>query len=196
MPNKTVARGQGPAVRKPAADPDPLRMLPSSLRPDATRARDELARLEAEGLPQIEMNMDDLDKQIDQKWSEDEEDYLRASNPMMDCVNRFKKEYGARANGRSFKFFTPVIAGEIGTEDYERCLDLLGKPYMVGNDWMGMIPTRIAERRMKKARDLSEAEVKESAGRFSEGLAKLQAEATKHGMSLVPKGEITFEHGV
>jgi hypothetical protein len=192
---KQEARSQKPGASR-NTDPDPLGLLPSSLRPDATKERDERARLEAEGLPPIEMHMDDLDKQIDQKWSENEEDYLRASNPMLDCVNRFKKDWGARANGMSFKFFTPVIAGEIGTEDYQKCLDPDGKPYMVGNDWMGMIPTRIAERRLQRARELSEAEVKESAGRFGEGLEKLKAEAAKHGMSLTTKGEITFERGI
>jgi hypothetical protein len=147
-----------------------------------TAAREEQTRAAREGLPALEMNADDLDKQIDQKWSLDESEYTRASNPMLDCVNRFKAEYGAAVAGMSFKFFTPAIAAESGTEDYEKCLDRQGRPYMVGLDWMGMIPTRIADARKEKARKESQELVSASEQRFGEGVERLKSEASKLGM--------------
>jgi len=182
----TGARGQGPA----ASNSDPLNALPERLRPAATRERDLEAQRAAEGLPSVELHADDLDKAIDQKWSENEDEYTRASNPMQDCVNRFKKDWPQKSQGMSFKFFTPVMAGEIGTEDYEVCLDPNGKKYMVGLDWMGMIPTRIAARRRAKALKDSEDQVGESKERFGEGVDKLRREAGRLGLEI--KGDIDF----
>lgn len=141
------------------------------------------------------MDADDLDKQIDQKWSLDTKEYTTATDPMLDCVNRFKAEYGAAANGMSFKFFTAAIAAESGTENYEKCLDKKGNPYMVGPDWMGMIPTRIADARKEKARKDSQDLVKQSEDRFGEGVEKLKSEASKLGMVLSTSGAVDLQQG-
>lgn len=178
------------AVRnKPGANPDPLGMLPSSLRPAATRARDEAARAAAEGLPELELGADGLDKTIDQAWSENEDDYLSASNPMIVCVERRKKELGAEAKNFSFKFFAPGVASVVGMEDYRKCLDANGDPYVVGEMWMGEIPTRIAEkRRLKAVRDSEEA-VGESEGRFAEQVERLRSDAKGLGLQVVAAGD-------
>jgi hypothetical protein len=157
---------------------------------ESTAERDEKVRAAREGIPEIEMHADDLDKSIDQRWSEDESEYMQSTNKMEDCVKRFKQEYGAAAAGMSFKFFTPVIAGESGTEDYEKCLDRQGKPYMVGLDWMGMIPTRIAEARRNKYCKDSQDLVTASEQRFGEGMERLRSEASKLGMTLTTVGGV------
>jgi hypothetical protein len=135
------------------------------------------------------MHADELDKTIDQKWSLDESEYTKASNPMLDCVNRYKAAHNG-APGMSFKFFTPAIAAESGTEDYERCLDQKGNPYMVGLDWMGMIPTRIANARREQARKESQDLVQASEQRFGEGVERLKKEASKFGMTLTTVGGV------
>ncbi|HTB10948.1 MAG TPA: hypothetical protein VK752_05230 [Bryobacteraceae bacterium] len=177
-------------MSKPKSNSDPMGVLPSRLSKAETARREEETRAERAGLPDLEMNADDLDKQIDQKWSLDESEYTQASNPMLDCVNRFKAEYGAAANGMSFKFFTPVIAAESGTENYERCLDRNGNPYTVGLDWMGMIPTRIADARKEKARKESQELVTASEQRFGDGVERLKSEAGKLGMVLTTSGGV------
>lgn len=188
MIKKAGATRQAPGASNTSADP--LGILPSRLSRQETAAREEETRAARGGLPDLEMHADDLDKLIDQKWSLDESEYTRASNPMQDCVDRFKAEYGAAAAGLSFKFFTPVIAAESGTEDYERCLDKQGRPYTVGLDWMGMIPTRIAEARREKARKDSQDLVSESEQRFGDGVDRLRSEASKLGMTLSTSGGV------
>jgi hypothetical protein len=169
---------------------DPLGVLPSRLTRAETAKREEQTRTEREGLPQLEMHADDLDKSIDQRWSQDENEYMKSTNKMEDCVRRFKEEYGAAAVGMSFKFFTPAIAGEMGTEDYEKCLDKKGKPYMVGLDWMGMIPTRIADARRRKYAMDSQELVTASEERFGNGVERLKSEASKLGLVISTSGGV------
>ena len=168
---------------------DPMGVLPARLSPKETAQRDQAVRAAREGLPELEMHADELDKTIDQKWSLDENEYTQASNPMLDCVNRYKAEHNG-AVGMSFKFFTPAIAAETGTENYEKCLDKDGNPYTVGLDWMGMIPTRIAAARKKKALDDSQDMVTESESRFGNGVERLKAEAAKHGLVVTTVGGV------
>jgi hypothetical protein len=165
-------------------------VLPSRLTRAETAKREEQTRTEREGLPDLEMHADELDKSIDQRWSEDESEYMTSTNKMEDCVRRYRQEWGAAAVGMSFKFFTPAIASEIGTEDYEKCLDKKGQPYMVGLDWMGMIPTRIAEARLRKYAKDSQDLVTASEERFGNGVDRLRKEAEKLGMTLTTSGGV------
>ena len=172
-----------------APNPDPLGLLPRSLRPESTRERDAEAQKAHAGIPEVEVNADDLDKSIDRFWSEDEDDYLTAKNPMAECAERWKKQVGPDAEKYVCKFFAPSVAGIIGMEGYQRCLDKDGNPYTVGEMWMGYIPKRIAEKRQLKALRDSEDAVNESEGRFSEQVDRLKSDAKGLGLEVVAAGD-------
>lgn len=174
--------------KKPVAS-DPLGILPSRLTVAETKARDAETKTIRAGLPAVELHADDLDKTIDQKWGDDE-DYLTARDPMIDCVNRRKKDLGADAAGMSFKFFAPAVAGVIGMEDYRKSLDKDGNAYTVGEMWMGEIPTRIADKRRAKALKESEDAVAESAERYEDQVDRLKGQAKGLGLTVLAPGEM------
>lgn len=173
---------------KAGKNPDPLGVLPKSKSVEETAKREAATKAAHAGLPEVEMQADDLDKLIDQKWGSTE-DYLTAKDPMLDCVNRFKADYGPSANGLSFKFFAPQVVGTLGVDNYEKCLDRAGEPYAVGEMWMGMIPTRIAEKRQRIAHDESNNQVMESENRFRENVARLTRDASGLGLKVVETGD-------
>jgi hypothetical protein len=130
------------------------------------------------------MGADDLDKTIDQRGSDDEEDYLLARDPMMDAVNR------VREPGTAYKFLNDRVCAEIGTEGYETVLDERGEKVRVGEMFLGKIPQRIADRRLKHAADMSEQQVRESEDTFVQGVDKLKREAAGMGLRVLDPGEL------
>lgn len=183
---KTQGRGAG---RQAPVNPDPLGLLPASLRPEATREKDEAAKAAHAGIPEVELGGDELDKGIDQFWSDDEDDFMTAANPMVTAEERWRKQIGPDSDRMAVKFFAPTVAGIIGMEGYQRCLDKDGNPYTVGEMFMGYIPRRIAEKRQLKALNESEGAVRESEGRYEEQVDRLKSDAKGLGLQVIVPGE-------